>query len=225
MLEEQLKSGTQALDLRLQESEHRALLDYLDLLTKWNRSFNLTAVRQPADMVTRHLLDSLAILEYLPDGDVADIGTGAGLPGIPLAIARPQQRFVLVDSNGKKTRFLDHVKLKLGLDNVEVVHSRVEGFTVDTPFAAVTSRAFASLGDMIDGCLHLLAADGVLLAMKGQFPADELDDVAGRLNLKDVPTLRIPGLNEDRCLVVMSKAGSEASAPSAGDISEETPCD
>ncbi len=208
MLEASLGRGLDALSIPLDEFSQRLLLDYLELLTKWNRSFNLTAVREPAEMVTRHLLDSLSILEFVPAGRVIDVGTGPGLPGIPLAIARPEQAFVLLDSNGKKTRFLDHVKLTLGLPNVTVVHSRVEDWQPDAGFDAVTSRAFTSLGAMIDTCAHLLSPDGLLLAMKGQYPAGELEAVAGRMQIQDVPMLAVPGLSEERCLVIMRRIES-----------------
>jgi 16S rRNA (guanine527-N7)-methyltransferase len=204
VLEGQLRDGLDSLSIPLSAAQQELLLRYVKLLEKWNRSFNLTAVRTPREMVTRHLLDSLSILAHVPEGPVIDVGTGAGLPGIPLAIARPRQPFVLLDSNGKKTRFLEHVKLDLKLSNVEVVHARVEAWKPQQTFAAVTSRAFASLDAMIRGCAHLLEVDGLLLAMKGQYPVEELDVASGHMHLLSVPELTVPGLEEDRCLVIMS---------------------
>ena len=155
-------------------------------------------------MVTRHLLDSLAIMPYLSGERFIDVGTGAGLPGVPLAIVLPQHEFHLLDSNGKKTRFLFQVKTALCLDNLVVHHERVEAFRIPEPFDTVLSRAFASLRDMAHGCGHLLAPGGRLLAMKGANPEQEIEDISQECSMVAVYPLVIPGLAEQRHLVEIS---------------------
>ncbi len=185
------------------------LLDYLGLLAKWNKAYNLTAVRDETQMVTRHLLDSLVIAPHIQGQRLIDVGTGAGLPGIPLAILFPEREFHLLDCNGKKTRFLFQVKTALRLDNMVVHHARVESFESTEPFDVVLSRAFASLGDMAGACRHLLAPDGRFLAMKGAYPAEELEEVSPHYELKAVYPLAVPGLAEQRHLVeIMVRNGA-----------------
>ena len=196
-----LQRGCDALGLALEPGQQALLLDYLALLAKWNKAYNLTAVRDPAQMVKRHVLDSLAIAPHIRGQRLVDVGTGAGLPGIPMAILFPQREFHLLDSNGKKTRFLFQVKTSLRLDNMAVHHARVESFQCAEPFDAVLSRAFASLQDMVEGCRHLLAPGGRFLAMKGVYPAGELDAVNKQCELKAVYPLTVPGLAEQRHLV------------------------
>ncbi|HEY0635260.1 MAG TPA: 16S rRNA (guanine(527)-N(7))-methyltransferase RsmG, partial [Gammaproteobacteria bacterium] len=166
-LRERLDSGCAALGLQMPPESIDRLLDYIALLTKWNQAYNLTAVRDPGEMVTRHLLDSLAVAPHLTGTRIIDVGTGAGLPGIPLAILFPDRHFVLLDSNGKKTRFLVQAKASLGLDNVTVVHSRVEEYRPLEPFDTVIARAFAALTEIVSLCEHLIATGGEVLAMKG----------------------------------------------------------
>jgi 16S rRNA (guanine527-N7)-methyltransferase len=201
---QRLADGCRALDVATDAAVQARLLDYLALLHKWNRAYNLTAVRDPLDMVTRHLLDSLAIAPYLSGERLIDVGTGGGLPGVPMAILFPQRDFHLLDSNGKKTRFLFQVKTALGLDNMSVHQARVESFQPDAAFDTVLSRAFATLADMVAGCRHLLARDGHFLAMKGLHPAAEIEAVAGSCDIRAVHTLRVPGLAEQRHLVDMT---------------------
>jgi 16S rRNA (guanine527-N7)-methyltransferase len=196
-----LQRGADALGLDLGARQAELLLAYLELLLKWNKAYNLTAVRDPVQMVTRHLLDSLAIAPYLHGQDIIDVGTGAGLPGIPLAILFPERRISLLDSNGKKTRFLFQVKTALCLDNMLVHHARVESFRPPAPYDAVLSRAFAALADMVAGCRHLLAPTGSFLAMKGAYPADEVMALDPAYAVKAVHALDIPGLGEQRHLV------------------------
>ena len=200
---ESLRRGCDALGLTVSGDQQDTLLDYLALLHKWNKAFNLTAVRDPLEMVPRHLLDSLAILPFLPEGPVLDVGTGAGLPGVPLAIMRPGQPIHLLDSNGKKTRFLFQVKTALALDNMQVHQARVESFRSEHGFAAITSRAFATLQDMLDGSQHLLADEGKCLAMKGTYPSDELDALSDGTFTREVQPLDVPGLAEARHLVIL----------------------
>jgi 16S rRNA (guanine527-N7)-methyltransferase len=192
------------------DAHQRALLlDYLGLLAKWNKAYNLTAVRGEAQMVTRHLLDSLVIAPHIRGQRLIDVGTGAGLPGIPLAILFPEREFHLLDSSGKKARFLFQVKTALRLDNMVVHHARVESFVADQPFEVVLSRAFASLANMVDGCHHLLTPDGRFLAMKGAYPTGELEAVSTEYEIKAVYPLAVPGLGEQRHLVeIMLRQGA-----------------
>jgi 16S rRNA (guanine527-N7)-methyltransferase len=180
------------------------LCHYLQLLQRWNKAYNLTAVRDPQQMVYRHILDSLAIASHLGAARrLIDVGTGAGLPGVPLAIIFPEREFHLLDSAGKKTRFLFQVKTALGLDNISIHHSRAETFVAEPPFDIVLSRAFASLSDMVESCQHLCAPDGLFLAMKGLYPERELEELGNRCRLSAVHKIQVPGLPEQRHLVAL----------------------
>lgn len=201
----QLRAGCAALDLSVDARQQQQLLEYLALLAKWNKAYNLTAIRDEAQMVTRHLLDSLAVAPYLTGQRLIDVGTGAGLPGVPLAILFPERAFHLLDSNGKKTRFLFQVKTALALDNMVVHQARVESYRVAASYDAVLSRAFASLQDMVQACSHLLAPGGSFLAMKGALPTEELEAVSQQYPQCTVHPLRVPGLDEQRHLVVIAQ--------------------
>ena len=203
-LESRLQRGCEALGLNCDAGQRQQLLAYLQLLHKWNAAYNLTAVRDPAQMVTRHLLDSLAVAPYLVAQSAIDVGTGAGLPGVPLAILFPQRQFDLLDSNGKKTRFLFQVKTALSLDNMQVHHQRVESFRSPGSYDAVLSRAYASLRDMVSSCRHLLAQGGRFLAMKGNLDARELEEVASSCEVLAVHSLAVPGLDEQRHLLELA---------------------
>lgn len=198
-LRRRLEQGIQTLRLELSVEAISSLLDYLDLLIRWNKAYNLTAVRDPAEMVTRHLLDSLAVLPYVQGGTVADLGSGAGLPGVPLAIARPGLKVTLVDSNGKKARFLREVARALPLPNVRIEQVRVE--ELQGTFDCITARAFASLGDMLAWGGHALAANGVWLALKGQIETGELAQVPPNFRVEPIHALDVPGLDAQRHLV------------------------
>jgi len=192
-----LVSGLKSLNLPLAEDKVEQLLGFIKLIEKWNKAYNLTAIRDREAMVRLHLLDSLAIVPFIEGKRVIDIGTGAGLPGIPLAIYLPEIEFTLLDSNAKKTRFVQQAILELKLKNVSVCHNRVEHYHPEKSFDTVITRAFASLSDIVELTAHLLSKDGVLLAMKGQ--------------LSDVPKLEaakttlipvnVPGITAERCLV------------------------
>lgn len=198
-----LVSGAQQLGLDLKTHQIDQLLAYLSLFEKWNQAFNLSAIREPAAMVKLHLLDSLSIAPVLVGESFIDVGTGGGLPGIPLAIRFPQKHFTLLDSAGKKTRFLFQVKQELGLDNVSVENRRVEQFTPNPKFDGVISRAFASLPDMVESCAHLLNEGGRFWAMKGQIPVDELREIEASYILEHCHSLQVPGVEAQRCLLVM----------------------
>ena len=203
-LRQRLCAGVSELQLALDDAAIGQLLDYVELLQRWNAAYNLTAVRDPAEMITRHLLDSLAILPHVHGATLADLGSGAGLPGIPLAIAAPEREILLVDSNGKKARFLREAVRKLGLTHTRVAESRVEN--VEGTFECVTARAFASLGEMLARGGHLLATDGRWLALKGRYPEDELAALPEGFRVEEIVALRVPGLDAERHLVVLRRA-------------------
>jgi len=208
-LRAQLLRGAIEMSVALSESQIEKLLAYVREFEKWNKAYNLSAVRDIRLMVARHLLDSLSVVPWF-NGDkifsatrVIDVGTGGGLPGIPLAIMFPEKQFTLLDSNGKKTRFLFHVKTLLGLTNVTVENRRVEEFLPEQKFNAVISRAFASLQDMTDGCAHMLAPDGIFLAMKGIFPQDELVPIADKIELLESVKLLVAETDGERHLLIL----------------------
>jgi 16S rRNA (guanine527-N7)-methyltransferase len=186
----------------LPEGADRKLIVYLELLAKWNKTYNLTAIRDPIKMVSHHLLDSLAVLPHLPTGPLADVGSGAGLPGIPLAIAEPTRRVTLNDSSHKKTAFLQQAVIELKLANANVHAGRAQAWKPAQPFACVIARGFAELALFIDSCRHLLRADGVLAAMKGTYPAEELSRLPAGAECRDVRRLQVPLLGAERHLVL-----------------------
>jgi len=182
----------------------RQLLDYLELLDRWSDTYNLTAIRDPLQMVTRHLLDSLSVMPWIDQGPLLDAGTGAGLPGVPLAIMRPELQVTLLDSTGKKIRFLNHVARSLELRNIHPVQDRLESWSCVKQPRLIISRAFSGLGDFAQAARHLAAADTKLLAMKGRYPEAELGQLPGWLQVDSIEKLTVPGLQEDRHLVIMS---------------------
>lgn len=203
-LSQLLDEGLSALGLDLPASARSTLLAYREELEKWNAAYNLTAVREPAAMVTRHLLDSLAVLPYVGAGPLLDVGAGAGLPGLVLAIARPELAVTSLDSNGKKTRFMRHAVRALGLANAEVAEARVEAYVPAAPFPVVVSRAFASLADFVTGTRHLLAPGGQWVAMKGKLEPAELSALPTGCRIEATHRLRVPGLAEHRHAVILS---------------------
>jgi 16S rRNA (guanine527-N7)-methyltransferase len=190
----------------LSDSEASTLLSLLDELEKWNRSFNLTAIRTREQMITHHLLDSLSVHPDLQGSTVADVGTGAGFPGLPLAVVNRDRRFALIDSNGKKVRFVSHAARTLGLDNVEAVHARVETLGAGKHFDVVTSRAFAGLPDMLDCVAPLCNSQTRVLAMKGKWPQQEVEAMPPDWKLVNSREVIVPGLNEARCVLTIARA-------------------
>ena len=200
----QLERGLEALGLQLAPATQASLVSYLRLLEKWSQAFNLTAVRDPHAVVARHLLDSLSILPFLIGPRVLDVGTGPGLPGIPLALARPDWSFVLLDSNGKKIRFVRHAKQELALANVTAIQARVERYRCDTGFACIVSRAFAGLGEMTELTAHLLGEGGRWVAMKGPTETLEHAAVPAGVSITSRP-VAVPGLRADHRVVILQR--------------------
>lgn len=185
------------------------LLSYLALLDKWNRTHNLTAIREPERMITHHLLDSLAVLPHLPTRAglrLIDIGSGGGLPGIPLAIVHPDWQLTLLDSNFKKATFLRQAAIELPLDNVDVVAARVEEYPGAAEFDIAISRAFSDLAVFAGACGTMLAPGGRLVAMKGVYPHEEIAQLPAGIGVTEIPALKIPGVEGDRHLVIMERA-------------------
>lgn len=207
-VQQQIEHGLSALQIVDAPGLAPALAEFLALLAKWNETYNLTAVRVPEEMVTRHVMDSLVVLPYIGTGRVLDVGTGAGLPGVVLAMARPGQPFVLLDSAGKKTRFVEHAVSRLGLANVDVVTARAESHRDTEGFDVVLSRAFASLAEFIRLAGHLAREEGRMLAMKGAFPETELENLPSDWRLEAVHRLSVPGLSGRRHLLEFRREGA-----------------
>lgn len=200
-----LATGLADLQLTLTVEQQQRLLAFIALLEKWNRSFNLTAVEGTAAMVTHHLLDSLSILPFIRGEQVLDVGSGAGLPGLPLAVARPDWGFVLLDSNGKKTRFMQQAVLELKLPNVSVVKSRIEEYRPERAFDTVISRAFSGLAEFVHTCRKACGPQTRLHAMKGLYPHAELEELALTRYHAEIVKLNVPGLAAERHLVSLEK--------------------
>jgi len=205
-LEALLRQGLAALEQDATPAQIRKLLAFQRLLAKWNRVYNLTAIRRPEDMVKLHLLDSLTIFPFLRGQRVLDVGTGAGLPGIPLAILDESRQFILLDSNAKKTRFVTQAAIELGLKHVQVENSRIEHFEPEQRFDLVLCRAFASLGDIVTSTRRLLAPGGTIAAQKGKVLAEELAGVADEFETSTFP-LCVPGVEAERHLIAITMRG------------------
>lgn len=203
-----LVNGIQALQLDLSDAQIGQLMDYLNLLNKWNAVYNLTAVRNPAQMVTQHLLDSLAVVPaFAGAANILDVGAGGGLPGMVLAIARPDMRVSMIDTVHKKTAFLTQAKAELGLSNVTVHTARVEQLQVQQPFDVITSRAFAELKDFITWSHHLLQQGGRFIALKGVMPQEEIARLPAGWKVTQVQPLKVPSLDAERHLVFIEREG------------------
>lgn len=202
-LGKRLAAGLEELGLHPPAAVHRRLLQYLRLLQKWNRVYNLTGVRDPHEMLARHILDSFAVLRFVTGSRVLDVGTGAGLPGIPLALMLPASWFVLLDSSAKKTRFVRQVVAELELANVEVVCERAEKFQPPHKFDTLVARALAPIPDVLAASGHLCAASGQILIMKGACPRQELAVIPEGYAVSEVKALRVPRLNAERHLVII----------------------
>lgn len=200
----QLEQGLASLDIDLPPAAQEKLLAYATLLYKWNKTYSLTAMREQDKAVSHHLLDSLAVLPFVPAGSLLDVGSGGGMPGIPLAIAHPDLQVTLLDSNSKKTAFLRQAAIELALPNISVHCGRVEQYHPAIGFSAITSRAFSELVDFVSLSLHLLAPTGCWLAMKGVWPHEEIGRLPAGIAVDAVHRLKVPGVEGERHLVVLS---------------------
>lgn len=198
-------SGIQQLDCQPDENQLSQLKDYVALLNRWNKTYNLTAVREIRDMIPLHIFDSLVVAELIKGNNCLDVGSGAGLPTIPLAIMQPERKFVALDTNGKKTRFIQQAVIELGLNNVKVVQARVENWQADVKFDAIISRAFASIHDFVSSSAMHLTENGVLYAMKGQFPDAEIQYLPKGFVLHKTQQLNVPYIDGKRHLLVIRK--------------------
>lgn len=202
-----IQKGAQQLGVDVSDDTIQTLVQYLALLEKWNKAYNLTAIRDVEQMISLHLLDSLATLPFITGQKIIDVGTGPGLPGMVLAICHPEKQFTLLDSNGKKTRFLTQVKMDLGINNVTIANERVEKHPHQGEYDHVISRAFASLQDMITWTLPLPKDDGNFLAMKGVYPHDEIAALPAEVTVLSVEPLNVPTIQAERHMVVMTRKG------------------
>ena len=199
-----LINGTSELNLSISVQQQQQLINFIVLLDKWNQAYNLTAIRKPESMITRHLIDTLSVSAYLHGDKIIDVGTGPGVPGIPLAIIFPERRFTLMDSNGKKVRFINQAKQNLSLENVFPIQHRVELFQPEKGYDSIVSRAFTSLEKMLQMTEHLANKGGLIQAMKGVYLEDQ--PLHGKWEIAKVIKLRVPGLNEQRTLINIRKA-------------------
>ena len=206
--QQDLEAGLCELNLNCSSLQLEKLLKHLELLQRWNKAFNLTAIRDPLQMVRLHLLDSLAIHPYVQGlKSIIDVGTGPGLPGIPLAILNPEINFTLLDSNGKKTRFLFQAINELKLTNASEINHRVEAYQPNQLFDAVISRAFSSISDMLNQCDHLVSDQGCFLAMKGKKPDSELSQMTKAYKVVEVSEVNVPLIDSERHLIKIIKTG------------------
>ena len=202
---ELLTTALQQNNLQLTDQQISQLITYLDLLQKWNRVFNLTAITDPKEMIYLHLMDCLLVSPFITSQNCLDIGSGAGLPGIPLAITHPEQHWTLLDKNIKKTQFLTQVVAELSLNNINIIHDRVENLQKQK-FDSITCRAFGTLALFANSTRHLLNTEGRLIAMKGKYPSDELNDLPADFKLDKISKLDIKGMQLERHIVVLKKA-------------------
>ena len=202
-IRKRLLAGLDGLGLSVSDKQSQQLLDLLSLLQKWSKAYNLTAIRAPGAMVDLHILDSLSIARLISGQTVLDVGTGAGFPGLPLAILQPEREFTLLDASDKKLRFVRQAAFELGLENLSAVHARVPEYAPEPRFDTVTARAFASLGDIVRDCAHLLSEAGRIVAMKGQDPSADAEGLGPEWAF-EVLALQVPGLDHARHAIVLT---------------------
>ena len=206
ILKNTLATGIAAVGLAVDEPTQDRLLEYLLQLHKWNQAFNLSGIKQLDEMLNLHLLDSLVLAPFVDGDRIADVGTGAGLPGFPLALCFPEKQFYLIDSNSKKTRFIFQTAALLEVKNITVIHSRVEDYAIQPQVDIVTSRAFAALTDFVQGCRYLLSGTGKFLAMKGLYPQAEIDALRAGLQVSPVHPVKVPGVTAERHILEIRPA-------------------
>jgi 16S rRNA (guanine527-N7)-methyltransferase len=204
-IDELWDSGLLTLNCQLDEKQLTQLKQYVDLLNRWNKTYNLTAVREPKDMIPFHVFDSLVVADFIKGDNCLDVGSGGGLPTIPLAIMQPQRQFTALDTNGKKTRFIQQAVIELGLKNVSVVHERVEKWKPEASFDAIVSRAFASIHDFVSSSSMHLKEGGVMYAMKGQYPTAEMQYLPKGFVLNSSHELRVPSVEGERHLLEITR--------------------
>ena len=197
-----IKGGLAKLSFNVPDGLADQLQRYLRMLAKWNKAYNLTAIRSPDEILSHHILDSLIIAPYIEGPRILDVGTGPGFPGLPLAMMMPDQHFILLDSNSKKTRFVNQVVLELGLGNVEVINNRVENYVPEQNVNSVVSRAFSSLDEFVRKTSRFCVKKGLLIAMKGRYPTEELQALDPNMD-HEVIELQVPDLNEERHIVLV----------------------
>lgn len=200
-----LQNSIKEVPVTISEQQQYQLIRYVQMMHKWNKAYNLTSVRNPEQMVIKHLVDSIVVAPHLPGDNYIDVGTGPGLPGIPLAILFPEKHFILLDSLGKRVRFMKQVAFDLGLKNIQPIQSRVEQYSPALRLDGVLSRAFASLKDMLHWCQHLVDSEGVFLALKGQYPDEELVQLPNEFSVQESVELKVPGLQGERHLIKITK--------------------
>lgn len=204
VLASELQRGITQLGLDLSSTQQSMLLDYLALLLKWNKAFNLSGVKTASEMLSRHILDSLSVVPFIKGQCVLDVGTGPGLPGIPLAICYPDKQFILLDSNGKKTRFIFQAQLQLGLTNVEVQNTRIESLSSEKPIDTIVSRAFSAIADFVALTRHIVESAKhpvTLVAMKGLFPDDEIEQLPNDYVVRAATSVKVPGHQAERHII------------------------
>ncbi len=206
-MEKQLSAFIDQAGLDIPMTQQVKLLGYVNLLNKWNKAYNLTSVRDPQEMLIKHIMDSIMVSSELKGSHIIDVGTGPGLPGIPLAIVNPDKQFTLLDSLGKRIRFIRQVIHELDIDNVSPIQSRVEDFQPEQKFDLVLSRAFASLTDMVNWCHHLPHEKGGFWALKGQIDQNEIDHLPKDCSVTEIKPLHVPGLDGQRHLVILHRQG------------------
>ncbi|MGJ8682281.1 16S rRNA (guanine(527)-N(7))-methyltransferase RsmG [Paraglaciecola sp.] len=200
-----LQTSLKSCDLEVSEQQQHKLVQYVLMMHKWNKAYNLTSVRDPQEMIIKHIVDSIVVAPYLDKTQYIDVGTGPGLPGIPLAIMCPDKHFVLLDSLGKRVRFMKQVAFDLKIQNIQPVQSRVEEFTPEVKLDGVLSRAFASLKDMLHWCQHLVDSQGTFLALKGQLPVEEIKQLPTGFSVQETIKLDVPNLDGERHIVKIKK--------------------
>lgn len=204
-LKNRITEASDKIGIIVTPEQNELLIQYLELLIKWNKAYNLTAIRDPEEMFIKHIVDSLSITPFIKGESILDVGTGPGLPGIPMAIMFPSKHFSLLDSNGKKTRFLVQAKMSLKLSNIEVFNVRVENLPNNKLFDQIMSRAFTALDNMVKLCKHLLSGNGEFLAMKGLIPKDEIAMVDSDFGIESIIPLMVPGCMDQRHLITVKK--------------------